>query len=663
MRINFMTFAVSSLLTIHAFADVANNFAQYSGQAQSLNGMLQSNGGQLNIQRVVNGQTQTQSFQPANIPNAQSNPAQTSYYGKTQAEITQAAGQALSNTSPCTKSDNSGCNATAGNTVSTNFTSAPKFVVDPTSPSIARNLLIQQDAENLAQGKPGKYVNCDEKNVCETTYTNQACTVQHQLNLSCTNTLTPEITSMSFDSECNHMVGSGFGPSFVPGPSSDGWCYIEIKNYGGGAGGNFHQGGSRQFTLPPNTTAVAHMFFRALDSNWNFNPNRGSVSFTASGSGLPTFNYINPPFADNAHGNVLWQEGEQSFYTGDGNEAIPYTYNYSVDSHNSAISEFHPALLYIRYPASQLDQTIVKNTWVNSCQNNQALSQCTQTSNECTQGAETREIGHKSVTADCWQYTTKYQCGQESNSCGSSVQGCDQINSQCNSNVGGVCISYTDTFQCPKTQCTGQGMMCGDNFFCIKGDCSPINPSANENFGKSDAEMAAVTNSMTDIISDTNTMKAFSGQPMRCKDLPFGMLNCCQDSGWGKEIGLMNCSQEEQQLGDAKQKGLAVEVGRYCDKKVLGVCITHKKSYCTFSNLLAYDVQTQGRKQQLNRGFGSGENPDCSGLSIQDLQSINYKAIDFSNVVQQVTSQSNFPNSQAVQDAIQKEISNNIGRR
>ena len=670
MRINktaILTMGV--LFSLHGFADVASSFAQYSGDAKGMNNMLQVNGGTISVKRVVNGQNQTQSFQAGDVPNAQAKPAETSYYGKTDQEITNAAGQALANQDPkkCTSQGYdknhpnadlvSGCSAISGNTVATNFTSAPKFTIDPTSPSIARSILIQADAENIAQGKPGKYFNCQKQDECHVTYTNQTCTEQHQLNLSCTNNYTPEIISNSYTTECDHMAGDGFNPSFVPGPSG-GWCYIPIISYNGGAGRNLHINGSRQFSLPPNTEVAVHMFFRPLDHDWDFNSRWGNVYFSASGTGLPSFYYLNPPFAGNAHGNVLWQEGEQNFTTAAGNQEVPFTYNYSMVSENIDITGIRPGLLYIRYPESALTQVVVKDRWTNSCPNTQALSQCSQLTNACTQGAETREMGHKDITAECWQYTSTYQCGQNSNSC-SSIKGCDQTNSQCAVEVAGTCLSYTNTYRCPQTQCTSEGMICGGDFFCIKGDCSETTPTGNDNFGKDDAEMAAVTDGMTQMIG-RDDIKAFTGQAMSCRKDALDFANCCSDSGWGIDIHLGSCNQQEKDLGTAKGKGVVEHVGSFCAKKVLGMCVVHGEAYCTFPDVLSYDIQDQGRKNQLHRGFGSGDNPDCSGLTVDDLQKIDFSKINFQNVIQQITDQAKFPNSQSVQDAIQKEIANHV---
>ncbi len=172
--------------------------------------------------------------------------------------------------------------------------------------------------------------------------------------------------------------------------------------------------------------------------------------------------------------------------------------------------------------------------------------------------------------------------------------------------------------------------------------------------------MAAVTDGLTQMVGNTSLL-AFSGAAMSCRQIPVGFLNCCANSGWGKETDLAHCSPEEQKLGDAKQKGLAYEVGSYCSKKILGVCIQHSQGYCTFSDMLSYDVQIQGRMGQLGINFGSGSSPDCSGISVQQLQDIDFAKINFANVVTQVEDEANFPNAAAIQSEIEQEVQNEWG--
>ena len=55
----------------------------------------------------------------------------------------------------------------------------------------------------------------------------------------------------------------------------------------------------------------------------------------------------------------------------------------------------------------------------------------------------------------------------------------------------------------------------------------------------------------------------------------------------------------------------------FCSKKVLGICLEKKRSYCQFDSKLAQIVQQQGRNGQLHIGFGGASSPDCRGLRLK----------------------------------------------
>ena len=69
------------------------------------------------------------------------------------------------------------------------------------------------------------------------------------------------------------------------------------------------------------------------------------------------------------------------------------------------------------------------------------------------------------------------------------------------------------------------------------------------------------------------------------------------------DVGLASCSSEEKALGEARQRKLTVDIGEFCSKKVLGVCVEKKRSYCVFESKLAQIVQQQGRQWQLGVGL------------------------------------------------------------
>lgn len=83
-------------------------------------------------------------------------------------------------------------------------------------------------------------------------------------------------------------------------------------------------------------------------------------------------------------------------------------------------------------------------------------------------------------------------------------------------------------------------------------------------------------------------------------------------------------------------------VGSYCKDKVLGVCIMKKKAYCCFSSPLGrivneqirlqYDEveQEDGTKVKVPRvqDWGDAKNPNCEGVSVEDMNKIDWDAID-----------------------------------
>ncbi|MDZ7855326.1 type-F conjugative transfer system mating-pair stabilization protein TraN [Sphaerotilus sp.] len=97
-------------------------------------------------------------------------------------------------------------------------------------------------------------------------------------------------------------------------------------------------------------------------------------------------------------------------------------------------------------------------------------------------------------------------------------------------------------------------------------------------------------------------------------------------------LSMMSCNEEEGKLAMKEGAGLCHGVGTWCSScfRVLGVCVScveHRTGKCCFNSKLARIVNEQGRVQ-VGKGWGSGENPDCSGFTIAQLQSLNFAAMD-----------------------------------
>jgi conjugal transfer mating pair stabilization protein TraN len=85
-----------------------------------------------------------------------------------------------------------------------------------------------------------------------------------------------------------------------------------------------------------------------------------------------------------------------------------------------------------------------------------------------------------------------------------------------------------------------------------------------------------------------------------------------------------------------RQTGLCARAGHYCSNEIdllIGsVCLERTVNYCCFNSKLARIIQEQGRPL-LGKNFGSGESPDCSGLTIREIMSMDLSRIDFSEFI------------------------------
>lgn len=151
-------------------------------------------------------------------------------------------------------------------------------------------------------------------------------------------------------------------------------------------------------------------------------------------------------------------------------------------------------------------------------------------------------------------------------------------------------------------------------------------------------------------------VRAFTGKAKFCKKFAAGFSNCCKDSGWGQDVGLARCSSEEKALAKAKKDKLTVSIGEFCSKKVLGICLEKKRSYCQFDSKLAQIVQQQGRNGQLHIGFGGASSPDCRGITVEELQRIDFNMLDFTNFMDDLMKNQKIPENDVLTNKTKERI-------
>lgn len=87
------------------------------------------------------------------------------------------------------------------------------------------------------------------------------------------------------------------------------------------------------------------------------------------------------------------------------------------------------------------------------------------------------------------------------------------------------------------------------------------------------------------------------------------------------------CEQEEFQLNAKRQLKSCTHVGSYCKTKVLGACVEKREAYCCFNSPLSRIVNEQIRTQK-GWGFGQPENPQCEGLTLDQIGSVDWSKIN-----------------------------------
>jgi conjugal transfer mating pair stabilization protein TraN len=214
----------------------------------------------------------------------------------------------------------------------------------------------------------------------------------------------------------------------------------------------------------------------------------------------------------------------------------------------------------------------------------------------------------------------------------------------CSQQTGSYCEHETVSYECQKTY-SSSGLVCGGDYFCKTGDCSDTNGAGDSGFDTAVAKLAGLASAGENVRDDQVNVRAFTGQAMSCRKAFAGFNNCCKDSGWGADAGLAACNSDEMAIGKAKAKKVTVSVGERCDHKVLGACVQKSQVYCVFQGKLARIIQEQGRRDQLGVSFGSGDNPDCRGITVPELQDINFDLINFKDFYEDLMNNQKIPDA------------------
>jgi len=141
----------------------------------------------------------------------------------------------------------------------------------------------------------------------------------------------------------------------------------------------------------------------------------------------------------------------------------------------------------------------------------------------------------------------------------------------------------------------------------------------------------------------------FKGKRYRCDlNLTGFIQNCCRKKGLFSGA----CPRSTKELRARRDDAGACHYVGIHKKKVLGITLKKRKVYCCFNSKMARMVHEQTRGQLIqkglwptaaNGGWGRPRNPNCGGMTAEQLQEIDFDAVDFSEIYGELLDAADIP--------------------
>lgn len=300
------------------------------------------------------------------------------------------------------------------------------------------------------------------------------------------------------------------------------------------------------------------------------------------------------------------------------------------------------------YFFSKKKVAFIRDEWKTNCGTLDALSEkgfCVYGKKE-TGGQETRIIQGESVTRPSWSERYTYLCKKEvsiDKSCDAlRAKRCRQVDSKCLEFLNNVCVLWRYTYQCAPTtkKITTYHSNDKNSPFCFTGNCADSTYPVNTDIMDAFSHLAILKQVQED---NKNNLGIFKGNGCHCSKNFLNFKDCCGgNGGWGVDIGLSRCGQDEKELIEQRKKGLCIDLGEYCAERFLGACIRRKRGFCCFGSKLSKTVQEQGRSQ-LGLTFGSSEHPDCRALTVEELSKLDFSKMDLTPLYEDISQKMKVP--------------------
>jgi len=286
-----------------------------------------------------------------------------------------------------------------------------------------------------------------------------------------------------------------------------------------------------------------------------------------------------------------------------------------------------------------------RSDWKEGSGSNSGTASCRDIGKKCIDSGY-KVIDGIRVHKSCWKYAYQKKCDYPSKNDCVIYDHCYPVGDKdcLIRDSAGNCVNIKREFSCESWEIVSrenqtvrmgleakdgpEGLVC-KGMPCIDGNC--VNKSYETNGEMMDSISRLYSAKMCQPDKDGN-FNLFQGSNLHCSKKPLDYKNCCGigEKGWGGKLGA-GCKKDEHTLLENRRKNLCVYVG----KVTTGTRPAHvnKHHFCCFGNMLDKVVQVQGRAQ-LGKSFGSGSSPDCRGLTLEEIQAIDFNKLDFTEFIE-----------------------------
>lgn len=260
---------------------------------------------------------------------------------------------------------------------------------------------------------------------------------------------------------------------------------------------------------------------------------------------------------------------------------------------------------------------------------------CTYFEKTCVDNTPSKVINGKEVKRQCWREKITFLCKLPNpEECPFlKDQNCELIKKECLKDSPYGCSLWELTFKCYSKiyqKRIGEGEIFGMD---EEPEYEP-----NDSFSEVAAKLAVFDEIKNELqesqAHDARFVQVFKGQALECgKNIVDNLMyDCCFSfSGLAKDLKFKQCSEEELSLAEMRDHGLCHYVGSYPEKFLDLWKSRDKHVFCCYKTKLGRVLQEQAY-DQLNRNWGDPENTDCRGITIEEIASLDFSKMDFSEL-------------------------------